>query len=34
LDSRVEIHAVKLLKLPGRQEAKVLGGNIQRLLLE
>lgn len=31
-DPRVEIYAVKLLKLPGPQEAKVLGGNISRLL--
>jgi predicted TIM-barrel fold metal-dependent hydrolase len=34
LDPRVQYHAVKLLKLPGSQEAKVLGGNIQRLLPE
>jgi len=32
LDPRVEIYAFKLLKLPPAQEAKVLGGNIQRLL--
>ncbi len=31
-DPRVEIYAIKLLKLPPEQEAKVLGGNIQRLL--
>ncbi len=32
LDPRVEVHAVRLLKLPGHQEAGVLGGNLQRLL--
>jgi hypothetical protein len=32
LDPRVEIYAFKLLKLPPEQEAKALGGNIQRLL--
>mgnify|MGYP000185722360 CR=1 FL=1 len=32
LDSRVELYKVKLLKLPPAQEAKVLGGNILRLL--
>jgi hypothetical protein len=32
LDSRVEIHAVQLLKLPSPQETQILGGNIQRLL--
>ena len=32
LDPRVEIYAIKLLKLPGPQEAQVLGGNILRLL--
>jgi hypothetical protein len=31
-DSRVEIYAFKLLKLPREQEAKVLGGNIRQLL--
>jgi hypothetical protein len=31
-DPRVEIHNFKLLKLPPEQEAKALGGNIQRLL--
>lgn len=32
LDSRVELHKVKLLKLAPADEAKVLGGNILRLL--
>lgn len=32
LDPRVEVHAVKLLKLTEEQEAAVLGGNIRRLL--
>lgn len=32
LDSRVELYKVKLLKLPPADEAKVLGGNIRRLL--
>jgi predicted TIM-barrel fold metal-dependent hydrolase len=32
LDSRVEIHAVQLLKQPNPQEAQILGGNMQRLL--
>ncbi len=32
LDPRVEIYAFKLLKLPPEQEAKALGGNMQRLL--
>ena len=32
LDSRVELHKIKLLKLPPDGEAKVLGGNIDRLL--
>jgi predicted TIM-barrel fold metal-dependent hydrolase len=32
LDSRVELYKVKLLKLPPGEEAKVLGGNILRLL--
>jgi len=32
LDSRVELHKVKLLKLPPAEEAAVLGGNITRLL--
>jgi uncharacterized protein len=32
LDSRVELHKVKLLKLAPPAEAKVLGGNIARLL--
>ena len=31
-DPRVERHAFKLLKLPGEQEAKMAGGNMQRLL--
>lgn len=31
-DPRVEMHIVKLLKLPPQQEAAVLGGNIRRLL--
>jgi predicted TIM-barrel fold metal-dependent hydrolase len=32
LDPRVETYAVKLLSLPGPQEARVLGGNIRHLL--
>jgi predicted TIM-barrel fold metal-dependent hydrolase len=32
LDSRVELHKVKLLKLAPQAEAQVLGGNIARLL--
>jgi predicted TIM-barrel fold metal-dependent hydrolase len=32
LDPRVEVYAVKLLKLTGEQEAAVFGGNIRRLL--
>jgi predicted TIM-barrel fold metal-dependent hydrolase len=32
LDPRVEIYAVKLLKLPALKEAQVLGGNIQKLI--
>jgi len=32
LDSRVELHKVKLLKLAPADEAAVLGGNILRLL--
>ncbi len=32
LDSRVELYKVRLLKLPPAEEAKVLGGNIRRLL--
>lgn len=32
LDSRVELHKIKLLKLAPAEEAKVLGGNIARLL--
>jgi predicted TIM-barrel fold metal-dependent hydrolase len=32
LDSRVELYKVRLLKLPPADEAKVLGGNIARLL--
>jgi hypothetical protein len=32
LDPRLEIYAVKLLKLPAPNEAQVLGGNIQSLL--
>jgi len=31
-DSRLELYKIKLLKLPPVDEAKVLGGNIQRLL--
>jgi predicted TIM-barrel fold metal-dependent hydrolase len=31
-DPRVEMHIVKLLKLPKPQETAVLGGNIRRLL--
>lgn len=31
-DPRVELHAIKLLKLPDQQEAKILGANIRRLL--
>ena len=31
-DPRVEIYAFKLLKLPPEQEAKTLGGNMERLL--
>jgi predicted TIM-barrel fold metal-dependent hydrolase len=32
LDPRVEIHSVKLLKLPEASKALILGGNMQRLL--
>ncbi|MCP5111565.1 MAG: amidohydrolase family protein, partial [bacterium] len=32
LDSRVELHKVRLLKLPPAEERNVLGGTIQRLL--
>ncbi len=32
LDSRVELHKIRLLKLPPAGEAKVLGGNIAKLL--
>jgi len=32
LDSRVELHKIRLLKLPPADEAKVMGGNILRLL--
>jgi hypothetical protein len=32
LDPRVELYPFKLLKLPPEKEAKVLGGNMQRLL--
>jgi len=32
LDSRVELYKVRLLKLPPADEAKVVGGNILRLL--
>ena len=32
LDSRVELYKVRLLKLPPAEEAKVVGGNIRRLL--
>jgi hypothetical protein len=32
LDPRVELHSIKLLKLPAAAEASVLGGNMQRLL--
>ena len=31
-DSRLELYKIKLLRLPFADEAKVLGGNIQRLL--
>jgi hypothetical protein len=31
-DPRVEMYVIKLLKLPPEQEARVLGGNMQRLL--
>ncbi len=31
LDPRIEVHAVKLLRLPSQQEAKILGGNIRKL---
>jgi len=34
LDSRVELHKIKLLKLSADREAQVLGGNIARLLPE
>jgi uncharacterized protein len=32
LDQRVEMYAVKVLKLPVEQESKILGGNMQGLL--
>jgi predicted TIM-barrel fold metal-dependent hydrolase len=32
LDSRVELYKIKLLRLPPADEAKVLGGNIRKLL--
>jgi hypothetical protein len=32
LDSRVELYKIKLLKLPPAEEARVVGGNIARLL--
>ena len=32
-DSRVEIHKIRLLKLPKDLERKVLGGTVQRLVL-
>jgi uncharacterized protein len=32
LDSRVELYKIKLLKLPPADEAKVLGGNVAKLL--
>jgi predicted TIM-barrel fold metal-dependent hydrolase len=32
LDSRVELYKIKLLKLAPAEEAKVVGGNILRLL--
>ena len=32
VDSRVELYKIRLLKLPGDHEAKVLSGNILRLL--
>jgi len=32
VDSRVELYKIRLLKLPPADEAKVLGGNIRRLL--
>ena len=31
-DSRVELYKIKLLKLPAADEAKILGGNIRRVL--
>lgn len=31
-DSRVEIYAIKLLKLPSEKESQVFGGNLKRLL--
>jgi predicted TIM-barrel fold metal-dependent hydrolase len=31
-DARVELYKIKLLKFSAADEAKVLGGNIQRLL--
>jgi predicted TIM-barrel fold metal-dependent hydrolase len=32
LDSRVEIHKIRLLKLKPEDEAAVLGGNVAKLL--
>ncbi len=32
VDSRVELYKIRLLKLPPEDEAKILGGNIRRLL--
>jgi hypothetical protein len=32
VDSRVELHKIRLLRLPPQKEALVLGGNIRRLL--
>ena len=32
VDSRVELHKIRLLKLPKREEDLVVGGNIARLL--
>jgi hypothetical protein len=32
LDPRVEVYAIKLLRLPGQEEMQVLGGNAQRIL--
>ncbi len=32
VDSRVELYKIRLLKLPPQDEAKILGGNVRRLL--